>query len=166
MIFLSYNDSLSKSLNIIYRSYYRCTSAGCGVKKRVERSSEDPSTVVTTYEGQHSHPSPAAPRGSIGVTPVESGGGFVSAATSPLSYLSNPHELAHFHHQQQQLHSFIYSSNSPTSNSLSITSAPSFPAFVQQRRDYYVPSSASLLRDHGLLEDLVPTQMRTEQRDD
>ncbi|CAL4909746.1 unnamed protein product [Urochloa decumbens] len=40
------------------RSYYRCTAARCGVKKRVERSHHDPSTVVTTYEGQHTHPSP------------------------------------------------------------------------------------------------------------
>ncbi|CAN6336685.1 unnamed protein product [Urochloa humidicola] len=40
------------------RSYYRCTAARCGVKKRVERSNQDPSTVVTTYEGQHTHPSP------------------------------------------------------------------------------------------------------------
>ncbi|CAL4895084.1 unnamed protein product [Urochloa decumbens] len=40
------------------RSYYRCTAARCGVKKRVERSHQDPSTVVTTYEGQHTHPSP------------------------------------------------------------------------------------------------------------
>ncbi|CAL9154532.1 unnamed protein product, partial [Musa hybrid cultivar] len=29
------------------RSYYRCTSATCGVKKRVERSSDDPAVVVT-----------------------------------------------------------------------------------------------------------------------
>jgi hypothetical protein len=28
------------------------------VKKRVERSQQDPSTVITTYEGQHTHPSP------------------------------------------------------------------------------------------------------------
>ncbi|XP_030462832.1 WRKY transcription factor 71-like isoform X1 [Syzygium oleosum] len=44
------------------RSYYRCTSQGCMVKKRVERSFQDPSIVVTTYEGQHSHHSPATLR--------------------------------------------------------------------------------------------------------
>ncbi|CAM0953541.1 unnamed protein product [Alopecurus aequalis] len=45
------------------RSYYRCTTARCGVKKQVERSQQDPSTVVTTYEGHHAHPSPGAHRG-------------------------------------------------------------------------------------------------------
>jgi hypothetical protein len=33
------------------------------VKKQVERSQQDPSTVVTTYEGHHAHPCPAAHRG-------------------------------------------------------------------------------------------------------
>ncbi|CAI9259899.1 unnamed protein product [Lactuca saligna] len=37
------------------RSYYRCTNSKCTVKKRVERSSTDPTTVITTYEGQHCH---------------------------------------------------------------------------------------------------------------
>jgi hypothetical protein len=32
------------------------------VKKRVERSYQDPSTVITTYEGQHTHHSPASLR--------------------------------------------------------------------------------------------------------
>ncbi|KAL4572183.1 hypothetical protein LXL04_018952 [Taraxacum kok-saghyz] len=42
------------------RSYYRCTSASCNVKKRVERCMGDPAFVVTTYEGQHIHPIPSA----------------------------------------------------------------------------------------------------------
>nr|AML61756.1 WAKY 11-2 protein [Phyllostachys edulis] len=45
------------------RSYYRCTTPKCGVKKRVERSYQDPSTVITTYEGHHTHHSPASLRG-------------------------------------------------------------------------------------------------------
>ncbi|XP_008462091.1 WRKY transcription factor 1 isoform X2 [Cucumis melo] len=37
------------------RSYYRCSSPGCPVKKHVERASHDPKVVLTTYEGQHDH---------------------------------------------------------------------------------------------------------------
>ncbi|XP_038890090.1 probable WRKY transcription factor 3 [Benincasa hispida] len=42
------------------RSYYKCTSAGCNVRKHVERSSTDSKAVVTTYEGKHNHDVPAA----------------------------------------------------------------------------------------------------------
>ncbi|KAI4372042.1 hypothetical protein MLD38_010327 [Melastoma candidum] len=45
------------------RSYYRCTTQKCAVKKRVERSFQDPTIVITTYEGQHNHPIPATLRG-------------------------------------------------------------------------------------------------------
>ncbi|KAH6773559.1 hypothetical protein C2S52_003547 [Perilla frutescens var. hirtella] len=45
------------------RSYYRCTTQKCPVKKRVERSFQDPSIVITTYEGQHNHHVPATLRG-------------------------------------------------------------------------------------------------------
>ncbi|WOK91329.1 putative WRKY transcription factor 45 [Canna indica] len=40
------------------RNYYRCSSEGCNVKKRVERQVEDPRFVITTYEGIHNHHAP------------------------------------------------------------------------------------------------------------
>ncbi|KAJ4826296.1 hypothetical protein Tsubulata_004047 [Turnera subulata] len=42
------------------RSYYKCTSAGCNVRKHVERAAADPKAVITTYEGKHNHDVPAA----------------------------------------------------------------------------------------------------------
>ncbi|XP_059648789.1 probable WRKY transcription factor 57 [Cornus florida] len=47
------------------RSYYRCTNSKCTVKKRVERSSDDPTIVITTYEGQHCHHTVGFPRGGL-----------------------------------------------------------------------------------------------------
>ncbi|KAL9249452.1 putative WRKY transcription factor 50 [Drosera capensis] len=37
------------------RNYYKCAVEGCPVKKRVERDGHDPSFVITTYEGKHTH---------------------------------------------------------------------------------------------------------------
>ncbi|KAJ4819837.1 WRKY transcription factor [Rhynchospora pubera] len=45
------------------RSYYKCTTSGCPVRKHVERASQDLRAVITTYEGKHNHDVPAA-RGS------------------------------------------------------------------------------------------------------
>nr|AFD22857.1 WRKY transcription factor [Tamarix androssowii] len=41
------------------RSYYRCTSHKCTVRKHIERVSDDPSSFITTYEGKHNHEMPA-----------------------------------------------------------------------------------------------------------
>uniref|UniRef100_A0A0C9S8E8 TSA: Wollemia nobilis Ref_Wollemi_Transcript_11328_2624 transcribed RNA sequence n=1 Tax=Wollemia nobilis TaxID=56998 RepID=A0A0C9S8E8_9CONI len=42
------------------RSYYKCTSVKCTVRKHVERASDDPKAVITTYEGKHNHDAPLA----------------------------------------------------------------------------------------------------------
>ncbi|KAJ0956647.1 putative transcription factor WRKY family [Helianthus annuus] len=42
------------------RSYYKCTTPDCSVRKHVERASNDARSVVTTYEGRHNHDVPVA----------------------------------------------------------------------------------------------------------
>ncbi|XP_010260137.1 PREDICTED: WRKY transcription factor 44-like isoform X2 [Nelumbo nucifera] len=42
------------------RSYYRCTSPKCNVRKYVERALDDPKSFITTYEGKHNHEMPIA----------------------------------------------------------------------------------------------------------
>ncbi|KAL6853688.1 hypothetical protein ACP4OV_019717 [Aristida adscensionis] len=45
------------------RSYYKCTISRCGAKKHVEKSVDDPETLIVTYEGPHLHgPQPLFPR--------------------------------------------------------------------------------------------------------
>lgn len=76
------------------RSYYKCTSPGCPVRKHVERASHDLRAVITTYEGKHNHDIPAA-RGSGGANRAlpmpDNGNGNNSSAASirPLA-LTNP----------------------------------------------------------------------------
>ncbi|KAE9610000.1 hypothetical protein Lal_00006343 [Lupinus albus] len=146
------------------RSYYRCTTVGCGVKKRVERSSEDPTTVVTTYEGQHTHPCPATSRASLSFMQYGNGG----------SLGSHHFMLPHHQQQQQQQEQFRQaftcdSTTLPLNSNSNFVNSSSFNSFSQDQKDHHqglAPSRMTVLRDNGLLQDIVPTQMRNEKKED
>ncbi|GLT64902.1 hypothetical protein SLA2020_373650 [Shorea laevis] len=131
------------------RSYYRCTSASCNVKKRVERSFSDPSTVVTTYEGQHSHPSPIMPRPSLcGGAHLTSVAGAAAAPFRMSMHVTTPSP----YHQ----HPFL--------NNLSPLNFPQSGTSLLHERRFYTPAPASaFLKDNGLLQDIIPSNMMKEE---
>ncbi|KAI3783752.1 hypothetical protein L1987_42838 [Smallanthus sonchifolius] len=66
------------------RSYYKCTTSGCPVRKHVERASDDLKAVLTTYEGKHNHELPAARNSTHGHPTMDHG----TAANTPNQQLS------------------------------------------------------------------------------
>lgn len=142
------------------------------MKKRVERSSDDPSIVVTTYEGQHTHPSPITPRGSMGIAPLSS-----ELTGQMFSGAASGYCVPHHQYQQQHLHSYIYNSSPSLNITTTATNSSygfnpaSFPGLFQERYNniggHPTNSAASnLLRDHGLLQDMLPSQIRREAKEE
>ncbi|CAD5189718.1 WRKY transcription factor 71 [Musa acuminata AAA Group] len=112
------------------RSYYRCTTQKCPVKKRVERSHQDPTIVITTYEGKHNHQNPATARGSTHLI-----------ASLPMMSTSFCQEL--MMHQIPQLNSIDTQQGNTNPNVFLASLLPS----LQQ----------SHFPDYGLLQDIVPS---------
>lgn len=55
----------------VCRGYYKCSSIrGCPARKHVERSMEDSTMLIVTYEGEHNHPQSAAANGGLTVGAV------------------------------------------------------------------------------------------------
>ncbi|MBA0638218.1 hypothetical protein Godav_005279 [Gossypium davidsonii] len=135
------------------RSYYRCTTISCNVKKRVERCFSDPSIVVTTYEGQHTHPSPVMPRPNLVGSHLNSA---ISAASFGMPMQTTP---SHYHqHFQQPFTDNLSPLNFGHNGSLNAT-------FLHQKR-FCTPGPGpgpSLLKDHGLLQDILPSHMLKEE---
>lgn len=127
------------------RSYYRCTSTSCNVKKRVERSFNDSSIVVTTYEGQHTHPTPIIHR----PTPQSSAFLFTNPTAVP------PH-IATLS-RQLQLNSHVMAVAPVHLNSGFTSSRDIFTGALGKR------FSAS---DDGLLQDIVPSASTVRKEDD
>ncbi|CAL9192598.1 WRKY transcription factor 71-like [Musa acuminata AAA Group] len=113
------------------RSYYRCTSLKCPVKKRVERSYQDPTVVITTYEGKHTHQSPATARASA-----------QQLLAPPPPAAASTSFRNHLLMQQPRAPSAIQQHNANVSVNL-----PGFQSPLQQPQ----------VADYGLLQDIVPS---------
>ncbi|CAL9216727.1 unnamed protein product [Arabidopsis halleri] len=120
------------------RSYYRCTTQKCNVKKRVERSFQDPSIVITTYEGKHNHPIPSTLRGTVAAEHLlghrGGGGGFLhSFPRHHQEFLMMKHPLANY----QSVGSMSYEHGHGTSS--------------------YNFNNNQPVVDYGLLQDILPS---------
>ncbi|XP_061369832.1 WRKY transcription factor 71-like [Gastrolobium bilobum] len=128
------------------RSYYRCTSQKCTVKKRVERSFQDPAIVITTYEGQHNHHCPATLRGNAA--------GMLSSPSLFGSTYLRPNLPQDF--LAQLLPS--YSQDDHQNPMFNQNLGHSQPQQQQQQQQQF-----QLPHDYGLLQDLLPSFPRRQE---
>lgn len=105
----------------------------------MERSSDDPTIVITTYEGQHCHHTIGFPRG--GIISQEA---FAGQLAPPISHFYYPT----VHHQLPQENPFF------------ITQTRQTPGEAAGESRVMPQTNAQPPTDEGLLGDIVPPNMR------
>ncbi|KAK9747595.1 hypothetical protein RND81_02G002300 [Saponaria officinalis] len=144
------------------RSYYRCTSVSCNVKKRVERSFSDASVVVTTYEGHHTHPCTIMPRGMMAVANFGTGIDATACGYMMPMQMSNNTSLAH-HLQMDYVNSSLVPQLNHLGDMSSTNTSTSRSLMSVQDRCRVTPVDVGSIRDNGMLQDIVPPMKNIEQ---
>ncbi|KAK9947200.1 hypothetical protein M0R45_012633 [Rubus argutus] len=95
------------------RAYYKCSFAPtCPVKKKVQKSAENPCLLVATYEGEHNHNHPAQPQ--VITIDHRQGPNLITTTTTSIPLVLDDHSSNILAHKR--------SSSSPTTMSMSSSS--------------------------------------------